>query len=134
MPHSLSVFGGISKICRNGRFTINQDVTVFLNDNLYVVSNNPIDDYFAFRAVYISLMEALEVSPRGAERLYLWYRDRKDAKPTSDVVMVEDTTLVDTDEEELLVEEDHESISHSQIQLMLAKNRQKVGVSGLDCQ
>jgi hypothetical protein len=96
-------------------------------DRLYVASSDkPVDDYFAFRNVFISLMERLKLSPWEMEALGVWYQERKDAKPQPASAVVESTrAFVDEDEQ---IADESEAISHSLVQLILAQIGQK-----LDC-
>lgn len=98
----------------------------FTTNRLYVPSkDNPVDDYFAFRDVFMSLMEDINLEPWEMEHLNVWYKERKDAKSQSTSPAVENTIVV-TDEDEEIADED-EAVTHSQIQLLLAQIGQKLG-------
>lgn len=99
----------------------------YIDDKLYEATNNPIDDYFAFRAVFMSLMDELNLSPWETEHLSVWYRDRKDAKPEADVAILEHVAVIEDEAEDLQFDDEQETISHSQIQLLLAKIGKKLG-------
>lgn len=99
----------------------------YTDDKLYDATSDPVDDYFAFRAVFVSLMETLNMSPWETEHLGAWYRDRKNAKPEAHVAVLNHLATIEDESEDPQPESEHAAISHGKIQLLLAKLGKHLG-------
>ena len=98
----------------------------FDTERLYDPSNEkPVDDYFAFRDVFITLRERLQLKPWEMEHLGVWYQERKVAKPQPISPLIE-SVMDFADEADIDIDE-HEAVSHSLIQLYLAQIGKKCG-------
>jgi hypothetical protein len=101
----------------------------FNTDGLYEPSSEkPVDDYFAFRDVFIALRERLQLKPWEMEHLGVWYQERREAKsqpispPVASVV-----DLVDEGEKDA---NERDTVSHNQhslVQLILAQIGKSLG-------
>ncbi len=97
--------------------------------NIYdPTENNPIEDYFAFREIFIALSEALKLSAWHMEHLCAWHEERHiknivgatDEIDASQTPIKEDPILIDSDQTPA-------ATMHTQIQYMLAKIGQHLG-------
>ena len=89
---------------------------------LYKATAHPVDDYLAFRGVFVQLAKALGLPFPDLEYLLIYYRDRQ-ALPPDLVVEVDPGDEVDPEDE---VEGEGE-ISHTQVQWLLARMGRSLG-------
>jgi len=118
-----------------------------------VVSEDPIEDYFAFRQCFLSLAKALHISPWELEHLSTWYgqkhlgernvsrehmlslsaqqRTSLFAQENEEVLVLAPQTILPygsiPSEEELVDKREQDSSLHTHLQWLLAKIGQKVG-------
>lgn len=105
----------------------------FAAEGVYIpLSNQAVDDYFAFREAYVFLMEKLDLSSWELEHLCVWLRERKETTLSSTAVSPADEQHIaaadtDPDAEDIVPEHSPETITHTQVQLLLARIGQKLG-------
>lgn len=96
-------------------------------------ANEPVDDYFSFREVFISLRNKLDLHTWEMEHLCVWLREQKEVSKsqvtyTSEAnKQIPKTTTATQDKEDEVIESTQHSISHTQVQLLLAKIGRTLG-------
>lgn len=100
----------------------------FANEGIYIPVENPVDDYFSFREVYLSLADKLELSIWELEHLCVWTREAKELdNQSASTVLSTSISSLDATLEDDTNDSNHIDISHTQVQYVLARIGKKLG-------
>ena len=99
--------------------------TIFEQNGIYEPKQNPIEDYFQFRDVFLALKSELKINSFELDYLCGWLEFRKIKKPDQSLPIPRSpppTVIPD-----IVIEREESDINHTQVQWMLAKIGKKMG-------